>query len=189
MTTTPRDLYLRALDSFAVILNNVSAHQWESPTPCTAWNVRQLIGHTIDAQRQLVAMLTDSPPRPPVAAATELESVASLEPKTSWRTADVDVRNAIAELNDSHEVSTPMGSKALIEVLATAVIEPFIHGWDLAIATGQQVDLDTETVDLLLPGVEALGDQLQLTGMYGPPTPAAGARPSEQLLALLGRQP
>lgn len=70
------------------------------------------------------------------------------------------------------------------------VIEPLVHAWDLAIATGQTVWLDSEAVAVTLPAVERLGDQLAATGMYaaGRPLPPMASM-QDRLLAALGRKP
>ena len=73
---------------------------------------------------------------------------------------------------------------------AIALVEPVVHTWDLATATGRPVDLDPDPVRALLHGVLALGGQLQATGMYAPAVPVADDAPAkDRLLAALGRRP
>jgi uncharacterized protein (TIGR03086 family) len=183
MPTTTRDLYVRSMDTFGDLLDNVSDEQRGSCTPCSDWNVRQLTEHVVNAQRHLVFLLTGAMPSPPARSAIDPDS----DPIASWHEACRGVRAALSEANDADNVTTPMGAKTVSDVLGIVIIEPFIHGWDLAIATGQHLDLDAETVASLLPRVEELGDQLQQTGMYEQPPSTNGVSPSDRLLALLGR--
>jgi len=76
------------------------------------------------------------------------------------------------------------------QLLGVALVEPVVHCWDLATATGRPADLDPEAVRALLPGVLALGDRLQGSGMYGPAVPVPDDAPAQdRLLAALGRGP
>ena len=76
----------------------------------------------------------------------------------------------------------------MADVLAIALVEPLIHGWDLAVATGQRLTLDPEAVQVTLPAVQALGRQLTHSGMYQPALPIPpDAIAQDQLLAALGR--
>jgi uncharacterized protein (TIGR03086 family) len=68
------------------------------------------------------------------------------------------------------------------------MVEPAVHAWDLATATGQALDLDGDVVAALLDEAERIGDGLAASGMYGAALPVDHtAGPQERLLALLGR--
>ena len=85
-------------------------------------------------------------------------------------------------------VDTPRGAFPVERVLAMALVEPVIHGWDLAVATGHPWHLDDDSVRILLTGVEQMGGRLAATGMYAPALPVpATADPAQRLLAALGR--
>ncbi|WP_448609576.1 hypothetical protein [Geodermatophilus sp. URMC 60] len=85
---------------------------------------------------------------------------------------------------------TPLGPRTLGGLLGIALVEPVVHTWDLATATGQPADLDPDAVRALLPGVLALGAQLQAGGRYGPPVPVPDDAPAQdRQLAALGRRP
>jgi uncharacterized protein (TIGR03086 family) len=87
-------------------------------------------------------------------------------------------------------VATPLGPRTVEQLLGIALVEPVVHTWDLATATGGPADLDPDAVRALLPGVLALGGQLQATGTYGPPVPVPDDAPAQdRLLAALGRRP
>ena len=69
-------------------------------------------------------------------------------------------------------------------------IDILIHGWDLAIATGQDATLDTALVAACLAVVEPQAGLMQASGSYGSHVDApADADPQTRLLALLGRRP
>lgn len=184
------DLYLRALQRVTEVVNRAPDERWDARSPCPDWSARQLLGHVIDAQHQVVAMLTGQGPRPPVSDLDELAGLAGDDPTRTWRRVQLDTTAMLASVDVAATVSTPMGARAAADVLAVALIEPLVHAWDLAEVTCQRLTLDPEAVHATLPAVQALGRQLANTGMYRPAMPAPpDATAQDQLLAALGRAP
>src|ERR1700743_176229 len=52
------ELYRRAQDGFDAVLAQVRPDQWDGPSTCTEWTVRDVAGHVIWGQRQLRAWAT-----------------------------------------------------------------------------------------------------------------------------------
>ena len=67
------------------------------------------------------------------------------------------------------------------------------HGWDLAVATGQDPTMEADEVKLLwdsLNGAPAQWDWQRASGWYGPPVPVSHDAPlQDRVLGLLGRDP
>lgn len=187
---TPIALYLRALDRLGAVVDAVPPDRWDHPTPCPAWSARQLLGHLVDGQRQVLAMAGGDGPRPPVTGPGELGALAGPDPAGAWRRAHQETATTLVGVSPAASVATPLGSQTVEQLLGVALVEPVVHCWDLATATGQPADLDPEAVQALLPGVLALGDRLQGSGMYGPAVPVPDDAPAQdRLLAALGRGP
>ena len=182
--------YLRELDQVTQVVEGTPADRWDAPTPCPDWSARQLLGHLVDGQRQVVALATGNGPRPPVTDPAALGRLLGPDPRDGWRRAHADTTAALAQVPPGSLVPTPFGEQPVEQVVGLALIEPLVHGWDLAVATGQDVVLDPEAVAATLPTVLVLGDGLAATGMYRPARPApGGASDAERLLAALGRDP
>lgn len=188
--STPLDLYLRVLAGVAGVANASAYDRWDAASPCPDWSARQLLGHLIDGQRQVVAMVTGQGPRPPISDPEALGQLAGDAPPASWTRAHDHTVEALRRHDLAETVVTPLGERAVHDVLSLAMIEPLVHAWDLAVATGQTITLDPEAVATTLPGVRALGDQLQATGMYQPAHAVPLDAPDQdRLLAALGRDP
>ncbi len=186
--TSPLDLYLRALDGFTTVVEHVPTGAWDTPPAGPDWSARQLLGHVIDGQQQVVGMLTGRA-RPPVTDVAALALLAGPDPVQRWHSCRADTSAVLAGIDPGTAVTTPAGPSTASAVLGIAVIEPLVHAWDLATATGQQVGLDQDVVEALLPGVVGAGDQLAATGMYRPAVPVASdAVAQERLLGALGRR-
>ena len=167
----------------------VETAAWDRPSPCGDWTARQLAGHLVDGHRQVQAMLEDAAALPPVTDPAGLAELAGDDPAARLRAAAARVEASVARVDPTSVVSTPRGPLPVEQLLAVAVIEPFVHGWDLAVATGQRITLDPDLVATLLPGVQQLGGQLAASGMYAPALPVPERAPdAERLLAALGRR-
>ena len=187
---TPIELYLRALDRLGALVDAVPRDRWDDPTPCPDWSARQLLGHLVDGQQQVLAMAGGDGPRPPVTDPGELAALAGPDPAGAWRHTREGTTATLAGVEPATSVTTPLGPRTVEQLLGVALVEPVVHCWDLAAATGQPVDLDPEAVRVLLPGVLALGDQLHGSGMYGPAVPVPDDAPAQdRLRAALGRGP
>lgn len=74
-----------------------------------------------------------------------------------------------------------------------ALDEVVLHGWDLAVATGQPYDVETELLDPLLPFLSHMaepGMEHARHGLFGPPVTVADDAPMlHRVLGLAGRDP
>jgi uncharacterized protein (TIGR03086 family) len=73
-------------------------------------------------------------------------------------------------------------------LLGRRICDTFVHGWDLAVATGQDEELDAEMAEAVYAFLSPQAEHLQASGMFGQ-TIMVGADADVQtkLLALLGR--
>lgn len=187
--TDPREQYQRAWQSLLDVAEQVPAERWDAPSPCAGWTARQLAGHVMDGARQVHVMVTGEPPLVPITDPDALADLAGPDPAGVLRADVARLQEAVDGLASDAVAETPQGSLPLPEFLTTALVEPVVHGWDLAVATGQSTMLAPDLVAALLPGVLQLGDQLAATGRYAAALPLPDSAPaSERLLAALGRR-
>ncbi|MDO5501503.1 MAG: TIGR03086 family metal-binding protein, partial [Propionibacteriaceae bacterium] len=85
----------------------------------------------------------------------------------------------------------PMGDVPLAAVIdGFYSSDVFMHSWDLARATGQEVELDADSATAMHAGMSAMGPALQQSGQFGEPVPVAeDADPVDRLMGLIGRDP
>lgn len=180
--------YRAACDLIDQVAAAAPDETWDLPSPCTAWNARQLAGHLVDGYRQVHALLSGEAPITPTGDSSALSRLAGRDPADALRAAAGQVLAALPGLEPVAVIATPRGPLPAEQLLGMALIEPVVHGWDLAVATGQPGTLDPELTAALLPAVEQLGGQLADTGMYAHALPVADdATDAQRLLAALGR--
>jgi uncharacterized protein (TIGR03086 family) len=164
------------------VIGNVRADQYDDPTPCPDWSVRDLLAHTIGVVAGLGAAAAGNPSTEFVlgtdpAAQFREAATATL---AAWRTPGV-----LDKIVDAGPGPMPGSVLAGINLLDTAT-----HAWDIAAATGQPTQLPTGVAETAL-GVSRATISAELRpGRFGPEVPASPeAGPTEQLVAFLGRQP
>jgi uncharacterized protein (TIGR03086 family) len=171
------------------VADDVRPGQFSEPTPCTEWDVRTLLNHLIlwtshslerRAHGESVApelMERDFAADPDFAAAYRAQLDRAL---AAW--ADPAVWDR--ELN-------VMGSPTpASDVAALMVAELVLHGWDLAVATGQSYEVPAAAASAALAAVEANAELFrQYKGFAEPVAVPDGASVLDKTLALSGRDP
>ncbi|MET9887047.1 TIGR03086 family metal-binding protein [Streptomyces sp. NPDC006430] len=178
--------YQRVLADVSNVVDRVPAHRWTSASPCPGWTGLHVLGHIIDGQQQIAALLSGQGPREPLR--DPAEAVIG-QPLTAWTATCQSMLDLLTTTDPNSCVASHHGEVTAEWVLATAVIEPLVHAWDLAQAAGFETLLDVEAVEACLTAVAPMAEQFAATGMYAPAlTASAQATPQQQLLALLGRE-
>src|ERR1700742_499365 len=173
----------------ARVVAGASAGPLDRPTPCTDWDLRTLLNHTIlwtaySAERRArdeklpdELMSTDFTAQPGYdqAYAAQLDrAVAAWSDPAAWN----------RELNVMGNPTPSDGVGALL------LAEMVLHGWDVARATGQDFHCDGP---VLAAAAQAVADNAELfrkyQGFAAPVELPAGASDFDRLLATSGRDP
>ena len=176
-------------EAAALVVDNVTPAELGDPTPCAEWDVRALLNHVIlwtsyslerRAHGESVApelMERDFAAAPEFAAAYRAQLDRAL---AAW--ADPAVWDRELDV---------MGAKTpAADVGALMIAELVLHGWDLAVATGQDYSVSGRAAEAALRAVEANAELFrQYKGFADPVAVAADARVLDRVLALSGRDP
>ena len=186
------DAFDRAIASTAAIVTTVRPDQAAAPTPCTEWNIRDLLNHIIGTLWLSEALLSDRAPRYPMApGGLPGTDLADEDPAAAYAEASAAALAAAAAgdtLTRMH--TTPLGVMPGPALAGFTTLDILVHGWDLAKATGQPADLD----DALVAHALAFAQQAITPGTraprIGPALPVAADAPlTNRLVAFLGRHP
>jgi uncharacterized protein (TIGR03086 family) len=174
----------------ASIVAGVSDSQLGSPTPCPACTVGDLIDHvgtlarafTASAEKQRDSA-SGPPPRP---------DAANLEP--GWRERVARDLAALAAawrpLSAWEGLTSAGGMDFPAPVVGVITLDELIvHGWDLAVATGQAYEPTDDELDAATKFVSEFHAPRD-GSLFGPIVPVAAERPPlDRLLGLTGRDP
>lgn len=181
---TAIDELAQVLDATERLVAAVRDEQWSAPTPCTDWNVRDLLGHLVGGHVMFARLLRgdagDARPADPLGD----------DPLAAYRAAAGELL-AACRLPGAMErtVTVPFGSVPGAVAVHLRIVESLVHGWDLARATGQAVDYPDGLVERELEfTLGALGDIPPERSPFAPPQPVSEDAPAiERLVACLGR--
>lgn len=180
MTETAQRFIERA-DAFAAILDSAD-QQWDAPTPCDDWTVRDVVTHAIDSERDFLSRQGFD-----VGSAPDLA-----EPTTAWR----DHAKAVAEILGQPGVAEREYDGYFGRTTIAATMADFygwdlvIHGSDVARATGQAWSINPEEAATLHATADGWGEALYSEGVCSSAvTVPDDASATDRLLARLGRDP
>src|SRR5271166_2386065 len=181
------ELHDKALDATGRLVIGVTTDQWNAATPCADWNVRELVNHLVSgnlwaAELGAGATIADVGDRldgdvlgdDPARAYDESARVASA---VFHRPGAMDAPCAVSY---GPVPGSVYAGHRFLDVLA--------HGWDLAVATGQDYALDPHLMQACRQIIEPQLEAFRSAGALGPEVAVpAGASAQTRFLALLGR--
>jgi uncharacterized protein (TIGR03086 family) len=180
-------LFERAVNHYGELVQSVGAGRWHDPTPCTDWDVRELVNHVTVEQLWL----------PPLVEGKTVADIGNRldgdqlgdDPVAAW---DAAAKASVAALCSGRAldgtVHLSRGETPTSQYAFEMTLDALIHGWDLARAIGANEALDPETTQLAYEAILPMVDELQKSGMFAPPIPTPDDAPVQtKLLAILGR--
>jgi uncharacterized protein (TIGR03086 family) len=188
MTGGPADHLALALNLTGELVDGVRAGQWDDPTPCAGWMVRDLVRHMVTGNQVFAAVLSGTPLAE--AGTTALAAPPPADLAGAFRESAERLRAAFGQPGALDQVVTiPVGTMPGAGAARIRMVEMLVHGWDLAEATGQATafpeDLAEQALAFTRPQLEALPPG---RSPFSPPQPVAGDAPAIlRLVACLGR--
>jgi uncharacterized protein (TIGR03086 family) len=169
--------------------SDVRPDQFGEPTPCTDWDVRSLLNHLIPWTSYSLERRAHGESVAPEL--IERDFAADPDFAAAYR-AQLD--RALAAWADpavwDRELNVMGSATPASDVAALMVAELVLHGWDLAVATGQTYAVADAAASAALAAVEANAELFrQYKGFAEPVTVPDGAPVLNRTLALSGRDP
>jgi uncharacterized protein (TIGR03086 family) len=184
-----RDALLTTLGSFRERVAGVGDDQWHDPTPCSDWDVRALVNHLVGENRW-AAELFRGRTIEEVGEAFEGDLVGD-DPLAAYEHSADLVRDAVNEPGVMDEIVHLSFGDVPGRVYAEQLfVDRLVHGWDLAVATGQEAHMPESLAELAYEQSYLARDGIRASGSFAdevdiPPD----ADDQTKLLALLGRDP
>ena len=182
-------LHRRALDATGAIVARIGGNQWDAPTPCRGWNVRALANHVVSGNFWAAELASGK---------TIAEVGDRLDGDVLGDDAPATYRSSAEAAASAFEAPGALDAPCAVSYgpvpgsvyIGHRFLDVLIHGWDLAVATGQDTTIDPELVDACAVIVEPQAELLEASGMFGESAPVpADADPQTRLLVSLGRRP
>lgn len=176
-------LYARAVAGVRRYLAAVAAGQWDARTPCTDWDVRQLVSHMVSNAKRVPGILDGTGPQLfEVVLGDDL--LKAFDEATKAGIAAFHARGAM-----ERTVSGPRGEQTAGDYAVGMANEMLVHGWDLAKATGQDTTMDPELLEVEYARALRSRDHLRGSARWGDEVDVADSADLQaRFLAILGRK-
>jgi len=186
-TIDAADLYRQACAGFDRLVNAVSVSQWDAPTTCPPWSVRDLVNH-VAVENLWAAELFAGKTIESVGQVFEGDQLGAV-PLAGWTAASqVGPAAAAAPEAMARTVHLSFGDVPGREYAMQLFADHLVHSWDLATAIGADAGLDRDLVRACRQWFSANEDAYRAAGAIGPRPPIPpDADDQTELLAAFGR--
>ncbi|MEU7488572.1 TIGR03086 family metal-binding protein [Streptomyces sp. NPDC042319] len=178
------DACARVQSTVAALIRDTRPTDFDSPTPCGDWTVRDLLDHLVWENILWGGLAQGTPPT-----SGHTDDHLGSDHAAAFETAANEALTAFRQPGMLTRTFGPAPGRRLVEQL---VIELLVHGWDLAAALGRNRDLLPDLARAALPVVREIYGDLPRTagGSFGPPQPVPDDAPAlDHLAGYLGREP
>lgn len=178
----PVELFGEVVKDTRQIIANVKSDQLTDSTPCSEWDVKGLIDHIIGGTMFFAATLAGEEPG---------------QPSSEGHPADIYQAGTDKVLTGAQQpgamekkYDTPFGEMSGGEFMFGAFMDNFVHGWDLAKATGQNTDMSEGHAQAIHGAFAPMMDGMRQGGAFGPEVSVPDdASALYKMLGMMGRQP
>ncbi|MCP3992153.1 MAG: TIGR03086 family protein [Actinomycetia bacterium] len=176
--------YVKALYGFDATVARVSTDSWANPSPCPGWTAADVVAHNIGMNNMIAGFAQAVGAGRPTEARPD-------DPGAEWGRSLDGLLDALDSDGALQTVAkTPWGEMAVDKFLGFAWVDPVIHTWDLARASGQEPIMDEALSQRAVKQLKRAGDSLRGEGRFGPGVDTSDAAPIiDQLVAISGRDP
>lgn len=188
MASSPVEHLARAQEDTALLVAGVRDDQWDAPTPCAEWTVRDLVGHMVGGELVFGAVLRGDATSP-MDAPRPADPLGD-DPAAAYRAAAGALLTEFRRPGALEQTFTlPIGPAPGAAAAHLRLVETLVHGWDLARATGQPLRFPADIAEQALAFTRArLSDVPPGRSPFAPPQPVPDDAPAiDRLAAALGR--
>jgi uncharacterized protein (TIGR03086 family) len=181
------ELHRKTVERWVELLQRIDDNQWDAPTPCTDWNVRDLVNHVTYEERWVVPLMQGRTIGD-VGDALEGDLLGD-RPLESAQHAAEEALAAFAEPGAADRtVLLSRGPTPARDYAYELAADHLIHGWDLAAATGQHRTMPDDLVAAVAEWFVDQEDGYRRRGSIAARPPVAPTGSSQdRLLAAFGR--
>jgi uncharacterized protein (TIGR03086 family) len=182
------ELHRRTTQAWMGHVSAVPEDAWDRATPCTDWNVRELVNHVVGEDRWTPPLMEG---RTIAEVGDSLDGdLLGHDPVDAARTAAIAAIDSVAKrLPLGEPVHLSYGDESPVEYVLQLCADHLIHGWDLAAAIGRSTELDPELIEDVSAWFAEREELYRGSGVVAARPVGVGGSPQADLLSAFGRSP
>lgn len=179
-------LFQTAVHSVHDVIQHVSLDDMNKPTPCSEWNVRQLLNHIVSEVAWIKPLLHGK-------TIDEVGGVLDGDllgdtPAEAWQAYKQEAQQAVTNAKPDTIAHLSYADKPAQAYIAEVSADMIVHGWDLARAIGLEYVIEDTIAQQCLDATKDIMPSGRQYGFIGPAiTVANNASAAEKMLAEFGR--
>jgi uncharacterized protein (TIGR03086 family) len=176
------------LDWTGGVVARIGQKQRDTTTPCPGFTVDRLVAHVIDGLTWYGQLPAGGATDPRAVRGPDLQRVRYDD---AFRTARAGIRRNWTPHRLTDTYVLPFGEVTGAGITEYTIVEALGHGWDLAISTGQPINVAADLAETALTLAHGLGEQtLRAPGMMAAAATVETDAPAiDRFVAFLGRPP
>jgi uncharacterized protein (TIGR03086 family) len=178
-------LYHRTVEAWADRVNAVGADQWDAPTPCREWTVRDLVNHVVGEDAWTVP-LVEGQTIEQVGGSLDGDLLGDQPVRAALDAATAATRATAERLPGGGTVHLSYGEEQLAEYDHQLAADHLVHACDHAVAPGRDARLDPHLVGEVQAWFTEREPMYRAGGAIGPRGISHGGAQAD-LLAAFGR--
>lgn len=181
------EVYVEALAVFGNAVRDVADHEWDLPTPCPEWNVKEVVAHVVLGEAALPSVLAGEMTDTQAAFGSEL---LGSNPLAAWRGTALRAIEAAREPGVAARVfDLDMGAVTGEQLLNYRITDNVVHAWDISVGAGRPAPIAEPQAEWLLDFWMPAAAEMGESPFFAKPVQPVSDSASDRLLALLGRTP
>ncbi len=168
------DVWGLAAGKWDDVVAQVGDADWDKPTPCSEWTVRDLVEHTMSWQARGSAVFG-----------------AEVGDDADWATVRPAMQSALSDPANLEGNAEQFGGTPKQAVAGLVTADLLIHSWDLARAIDADATLPEPAVQATLMGLQRMPEPMLRSERFFAAAVEVpdDASPQDQLIGFVGRQP
>ena len=181
------ELYEGAVQNMLPILGGIREDQLTTFTPCSEWNVQNLVVHNIKVTGFAQGTIRGNNDVDAMDVSGQLPSEGAVDAFVAGTNGVLD----LLKTGDLGEViETPFGSMPIANFIMFPTLDILIHKWDLAKGTGQNTDIDAGLAEAVYGVLQTAAESGRQFGIFAAEVEVPmSASIQDKLLAISGRKP